>query len=283
MTKMPHPPISQIQPNHLPSLQWAILAIWGSLSCGTPTAHGGWKLCWSDEFNGAFLDTNNWKFETGNDRGWGNHELEYYTGRPENAYVSNGLLHIVARKESTNGFAYTSARLKTEGSFSQKYGRFEFSAKFPSGQGFWPAFWLMPGDSPYGCWPACGEIDVVENKGNYPAVVQGTIHYADSRGAPVHSSGLYTFLQNDGVTNFHTYDLEWSTNSLQWFVDGKLYETQDHWSTVAAPFPAPFDQPFYIIMNLAVGGDYGGNPDTNTVFPGEIQVDYVRVYEHSDP
>jgi beta-glucanase (GH16 family) len=281
--KMLQPRIRLIQFHCLHSLTWLILAIVGFLGCGTPAAHGGWKLVWSDEFNGTLIDTNNWKFEAGNHNGWGNHELEYYTGRPENAYVSNGLLHIVARREATNGFSYTSARMKTEGSFSWKYGRFEFSAKFPAGQGFWPAFWLMPDHSPYGGWPACGEIDMVENKGNYPAVVQGTIHYADSRGGSVHSSGLYTFVQNDGVTNFHTYDLQWATNSIQWFVDGKLYETQDHWSTVRAPFPAPFDQPFYIIMNLAMGGDYGGNPDTNTVFPGEIQVDYVRVYEHTNP
>lgn len=283
MMKMLQARIGLIQNCPRRSLTWPTLAILAWLSCGIFTAHGGWKLVWSDEFNGTSIDTNYWTFETGNHHGWGNHELEYYTGRPENAYVSNGLLHIVARKEFTNGFSYTSARMKTEGSFARKYGRFEFSAKFPTGQGYWPAFWLMPSDSPYGGWPACGEIDIVENRGNYPAVVQGTIHYANPRGGSVHSSGLYTFLQNDGVTNFHTYDLEWTTNSIQWFVDGKLYETQNHWSTVGAPYPAPFDQPFYIIMNLAVGGDYGGNPDTSTAFPGEIQVDYVRVYEHATP
>ena len=281
--KMLQPRNDLMHTSALWSLTWVTLATSGLLSCGPLSAYGGWKLVWSDEFNGAFVDTNIWKFETGNHRGWGNQELEYYTGRPENAYVSNGFLHIVARKEFTNGISYTSARMKTEGTFSRKYGRFEFSAKFPSGKGFWPAFWLMPSDSPYGGWPACGEIDIVENKGNYPAVVQGTIHYADPRGGSVHSSGLYTFAQNDGVTNFHTYDLDWTTNSIQWFVDGKLYVTQDQWSTVGAPYPAPFDQPFYIIMNLAVGGNYGGDPDTNTVFPGEIQVDYVRVYEHTGP
>src|SRR3974390_3873215 len=112
MMKMLQPCISLIQPDHLPSLRWAILAMLGTLNCGTLTTHGGWKLFWSDEFNGSSIDTNYWKFESGNDRGWGRHELEYYTGRPENAYVSNGLLHIVARKEATNGFAYTPARLK---------------------------------------------------------------------------------------------------------------------------------------------------------------------------
>src|SRR5579862_407048 len=281
--KVPPHQIAPARNNPLRSLTWAMISLLGLLGCGTMTVHAGWKLIWSDEFNGALIDTNHWKFETGNHRGWGNHELEYYTGRPENAYVSNGLLHIVARRESTNGFYYTSARMKTEGLFAEKYGRFEFRAKFPAGQGFWPAFWLMPEHSPYGGWPACGEIDIVENKGNYPAVVQGTIHYADPQGGYLHSSILYTFLQNDGVTNLHTYGLVWTTNSIQWFVDGKLYQTQDRWTTVTAPYPAPFDQPFYIIMNLAVGGDYGGNPDPNTVFPGEIQVDYVRVYGEIRP
>jgi len=281
--KIRQPQIALARTNPMLSLTRATITLLGLLGCGTLTVYGGWNLVWSDEFNGALVDTNHWKFETGNHRGWGNHELEYYTGRAENAYVSNGLLHIVARKESTNGFSYTSARMKTEGLFAEKYGRFEFRAKFPAGRGFWPAFWLMPEHSPYGGWPACGEIDIVENKGNYPAVVQGTIHYADPRGAYLHSSGLFTFLQGDGATNFHTYGLDWTTNSIQWFVDGKLYETQDRWSTVKAAYPAPFDQPFYIIMNLAVGGDFGGNPDTNTAFPGEIQVDYVRVYEKTGP
>jgi beta-glucanase (GH16 family) len=281
--KRHQPEITLLGAKHLRSLTGMASAILWLLGCGTLTAYAGWKLVWSDAFNGASIDTNHWKFETGNHQGWGNHELEYYTGRPENAYVSNGLLHIVARRESTNGYSYTSARMKTDGFFSQKYGRFEFRARFPAGRGYWPALWLMPEDSPYGGWPACGEIDIVENKGNYPAVVQGTIHYAGPRGEYLHSSELYTFPQNDGAINFHTYDLDWTTNSIQWLVDGKLYETQTNWSTVKAPYPAPFNQPFYIIMNLAVGGVYGGNPDTNTVFPGEMQVDYVRVYEQTDP
>ena len=259
-------------------MAWVVL---GLLSLGTLTAFGGWKLVWGDEFNGPSIDTSHWRFETGNHRGWGNHELEYYTGRPENAYASNGLLHIVARRESTNGFDYTSARMTTRGLFAQEYGRFEFRAKFPAGRGFWPAFWLMPEHSPYGGWPACGEIDVVENRGSYPAVVQGTIHFASRSGKYLNSTALYTFLENEGANNFHTYDLDWTTNSIQWYVDSRLYETQTNWSTVKAPYPAPFNQPFYIIMNLAVGGNYGGNPDMGTVFPGEIQVDYVRVYAHT--
>jgi beta-glucanase (GH16 family) len=241
-------------------------------------ARAGWQLAWDDEFNGTAIDTNHWTFETGNHGGWGNYELEFYTDRPENAYVSDGMLHIVARQESTNGCAYTSARMKSEGLFSQKYGRFEFRAKFPQGKGYWPALWLMPKDSAYGGWPECGEIDIVENKGDYPAVVQGTIHYAGPDGGHRQSTDFYTFAPGNGADKFHTYMLEWSTNSISWFVDNNLYESQTNWSTAGAPYPAPFDQPFYIIMNLAVGGLYDGPPDTNTAFPGEMLVDYVRVY-----
>jgi beta-glucanase (GH16 family) len=248
---------------------------------GTFAANGDWKLVWSDEFNGMSIDTNHWRFETGNRNGWGNQELEYYTGRPDNACVSNGVLHIVARRESANGFAYTSARMNGRGLFSQKYGRFEFRAKVPAGKGYWPALWLMPEHSLYGSWPACGEIDVMENQGNYPAVVQGTIHYADTNGGHLQSTAIFTFPQNKGATDFHTYLLEWTTNSISWSVDGQVYETQTNWSTAKAPYPAPFNQPFYIIMNLAVGGIYGGNPDASTVFPGEMQVDYIRVYDET--
>jgi len=246
---------------------------------GTFATYGDWKLVWSDEFNGTSIDTNHWKFETGNHNGWGNHELEYYTDRPENASVSNGVLHIMARQESTNGFSYTSARMKGQGLFSKKYGRFEFRAKVPRGKGYWPALWLMPEHSSYGGWPACGEIDVMENRGNYPAVVQGTIHYAETNGDHLQSTEIFTFPQNEGADNFHNYVLEWTNNSIAWSVDGQVYETQTNWSTANAPYPAPFDQPFYIILNLAVGGAYAGSPDTKTVFPGEMQVDYIRVYD----
>ncbi|MGD1087610.1 MAG: glycoside hydrolase family 16 protein [Verrucomicrobiota bacterium] len=272
---MNRPLLSLIHARRLRLLIGGAVIVWGTL-----TACGDWKLVWSDEFNGTSIDTNHWKFEQGNHDGWGNHELEYYTDQPENAYVSNGVLHIAALQKSTNGFAYTSARMKSRGLFAKKYGRFEFRAKCPQGQGYWPALWLMPEHSPYGGWPACGEIDVMENRGNYPAVAQGTIHYSDADGGHLQSTEFYTFPQNNGATNFHNYLLEWTTNSISWSVDGQLYETQTNWSTANAAYPAPFDQPFYIIMNLAVGGIYGGNPDASTVFPGELQVDYVRVYEN---
>ena len=259
-----------------------VLAIISVLCLGTHAAFADWKLVWSDEFNGDSIDTNHWMFEKGNNGGWGNNELEFYTARPRNAYVSNGVLHIAARHESLGGSAYTSARMKSEGLFYHQYGRFEFRAKFPQGKGYWPALWLMPENSPYGGWPSCGEIDVVENRGDYPAVVQGTIHYAGKDGGHLQSTDLYTFAADNGAGSFHNYALEWTTNSISWYVDNQLYETQTNWSTANAPYPAPFNQPFYIIMNLAVGGIYDGNPDTNTLFPGEMQVDYIRVYDKSD-
>ncbi|MGH8024614.1 MAG: glycoside hydrolase family 16 protein [Limisphaerales bacterium] len=268
----------------LSGLLWFLAVVAGVLAIGlVPNpARAGWNLVWDDEFNGTTIDAHHWKFETGNHHGWGNNELEFYTDRSENARVSGGALHIIALRESTNGCRFTSARMKSEGLFARKYGRFEFRAKFPQGKGYWPALWLMPQDSAYGGWPACGEIDIVENKGDYPAVVQGTIHYAAPDGTHRQSTGLYTFGPGDGADKFHTYTLEWSTNSIRWFVDNQLYETQTNWSTAGAPYPAPFNQPFYIIMNLAVGGVYDGNPDRNTVFPGEMQVDYVRVYSKTD-
>jgi beta-glucanase (GH16 family) len=247
---------------------------------GTPPAPGNWRLVWSDEFDGVAIDSNHWKFETGNHNGWGNNELESYTNRAENAFVSNGVLHIVAQPKAAGERFYTSARMKSQGLFFKKYGRVEFRAKLPQGQGYWPALWMMPEDSTYGGWPNSGEIDIVENKGSNPGVVQGTIHYAGASGGHRQSTGRYTFPGDDGVTNFHTYLLEWTTNSFRWYVDNKLYETQTNWSARSAAYPAPFEQPFYIVMNLAIGGNFGGNPDARTVFPGEMQVDYVRVYEN---
>jgi beta-glucanase (GH16 family) len=256
------------------------------------TARG--QLVWSDEFDGASINTNHWTFDigTGHPPGWGNNELEYYTGRPENAYVSSGVLHIVALREDYRGSAYTSAKLVSRRLFSKKYGRFEIRAKLPQGQGYWPALWLMPERSVYGGWAASGEIDMMENRGRNPQNVLGTLHFGGGYPNNKQSSGpSFTFPPGDSVTNFHVYTLEWSSNAISWYVDNHLYQTQTSWwscsnptnSGVRNPYPAPFDQAFYVIMNLAIGGKFGGNPDSSTVFPGEMQVDYVRVYELSAP
>jgi beta-glucanase (GH16 family) len=255
-----------------------------------------WNIVWSDEFSGTTINTNHWTFDLGDGSaagipGWGNNELQYYTSRNVNAYVASGMLNIVAQKESLAGKQYTSARLKTAGLFSKKYGRFEFRAKLPTGVGFWPALWMMPQDPVYGGWPASGEIDVLENKGQQPNLVQGTIHFGSSS-SRASATKTYNLPGGGSVTNFHTYLIEWTTNSFTWFVDGVAYQTQTNWWTsrngVTAPYPAPFDQPFYLIMNLAIGGNYLGNPSVDSInnngaWPGVMQVDYVRVYERTAP
>ena len=266
---------------------WCLVASLLILSLGT--ARGDWQLVWNDEFDGSAININNWTFDIGNGSGgWGNNEKEYYTSRPQNAYVTNGILNIIARKESYRGQNYTSAKLKTLGLFSQTYGRFEFRAKLPQGRGYWPALWMMPQDAVYGGWAASGEIDVMENKGSTPTNVMGTLHFGGMWPNQAQSSGpSFNFPSGDSVTNYHVYVLEWSAYDIRWYVDGQLYETQTFWwsssnptnTSIRNPYPAPFDQPFYIIMNLAVGGTFGGDPDGTTVFPGEMQVDYVRVYD----
>ena len=243
-----------------------------------------WNIVWSDEFNGTSIDTSKWAFETGNNNGWGNSEREYYTSRTNNAYVSNGILHIVARQESTNGFSYTSARMKTENLYTTTYGRVEWRAKLPAGVGMWPALWMLGANiGPVG-WPSCGEIDVVETKGTAPATVQSSLHSGSDE------TGTYIFSGGDSSTNFHNYLLDWEPNSISFSVDGHLYETQTSWGTSisGATYPTPFNAPFFILMNLAVGGNYVGNPsisaiNAGTIFPAEVQVDYVRVYERTVP
>ena len=251
--------------------------------------YGNWNIVWSDEFTGTNINTNVWTYDLGNG-GWGNNEQEFYTSRTNNAYVTGGVLHIVAQKESTNGSSYTSARMKTQGLISWKYGRFEWRACFPAGNGFWPALWLLGTNITSIGWPGCGEIDVVENNGAVVTNVQGSLHSGSDETA------IYAFLNGDSVTNFHTYDLDWNTNAFLFYVDGHLYETQTSWGTSVngAVYPFPFNQPFFIIMNLAVGGNYlatngvpGNNPSITDInkstFPGEMQVDYVRIYTQTSP
>lgn len=255
---------------------------------GTASSNTAWNIVWSDEFDGTTISSSNWSFESGNNGGWGNNELENYTSRSQNAYATNGLLHIVARQESLGGFNYTSARMKSQNHFSKMYGRIEFRAKLPYGVGFWPALWMLGNNFPTVNWPACGEIDIMENKGSNPSQVQGTIHYSSASNQHLSSTALYNFPAGNGATNFHNYLLSWSTNSIQWSVDGVLYETQTSWSSSTGPYPAPFNQPFFLIMNLAVGGHYVGDPSTNSIntnaiWPGDMQVDYVRVYDLTPP
>lgn len=244
--------------------------------------YGNMNIVWTDEFDGTEINTNIWTYDLGAG-GWGNSELEYYTSRTNNAYVSNGLLHIVARKESYGGASYTSARLKTQGLFSCKYGRIEWRAKLPQGVGFWPALWMLGTNINNVGWPGCGEIDVMENNGSNVFMAQGSIHSGSD------ATAIYHFIGGDSATNFHTYTLDWTPNAILFYVDGHLYQTQTSWgSSTGNPYPYPFDQPFFLIMNMAVGGGYLGYPSKNdinagTAFPGELQVDYVRIYDVTDP
>jgi beta-glucanase (GH16 family) len=250
----------------------------------TSAPYGDMNITWSDEFSGTAINTNTWTYDTGAG-GWGNNELEYYTSRTNNAFVSNGVLHIVARKESFGGASYTSARMKSQGLFSCKYGRIEWRAQLPYGIGFWPALWLLGTNisSPSIGWPGCGEFDVMENKGSNVFAIQGSIHSGSD------GTAIYNFTDGATTTNFHTYTLDWTTNAILFFVDGHLYETQTGWgSSTTNAYPFPFNQPFFLLMNIAVGGNYLGNPSTSTinagtVFPGEMLVDYIRIYKTTDP
>ena len=242
---------------------------------GGSTSGGGRTPVWSDEFNGTNLDLTKWTFDTGGG-GWGNNELEYYTSRTNNAYVSGGMLHIRAQIEGTNGYHYTSARMKTQGLFAKKYGRIEWRAKLPAGTGMWPALWTLGTNVDSVGWPACGEIDVIESDGADPTFVQGSLHWGGD------TTGIYNFTGGDSVTNFHVYDLDWTSDSIDWSVDGVVYQTQTSWvgSTTA------FNNPEFFLMNLAVGGNYVGNPDTNSInpsLPAEMLIDYMRVYDYVGP
>ena len=269
-----------------------------------------WKLVWSDEFDGPEIDRKKWDYDLGNGfynydanqwiSGWGNNELQYYTKEPENAFVADGSLHIRAIKESLHGCGYTSARLKTrkrDGSplFNQKYGRFEFRAKLPTGQGIWPAIWMLPQNDKYGTWASSGEIDIVEVRGQEPKKVLGTLHFGSRWPANASTGGEFVFPGQQSVADWHNYALEWEPGEIRWLIDEQLYSTKSHWWSTHKlknnqgaqpenegdlhPWPAPFDQPFYLVLNLAVGGNFLGNPDATTKFPAEMLVDWVRVSE----
>lgn len=258
-----------------------------------------WSLVWSDEFSGSEIDRSKWTFDIGNwltDKdgngvtpGWGNNEKEYYTDSDENAFINDGKLVIKAKKEKVTDqfgtYDYTSAKLKSKGLFSKKYGRYEIKAKLPVGKGLWPAIWMLPEDDKYGTWAASGEIDIVEGWGSKPHTVAGTIHYGEGWPNNKHTGKEFELPKNRGMDSWHTYALEWEPGELRWYVDGELYQTQNNWyskgkdNAANFSYPAPFDQEFYLVMNLAVGGWFDGDPDENTKFPSQMEIDYVRVYD----
>ena len=272
-----------------------------------------WTLVWADEFDGDAVDPAKWDFDIGNGfydykhhawiAGWGNEELQYYTRDPANVFVKDSVLHIRALKESLHGCGYTSARLKTrkpDGSplFNQRYGKFEFRARVPHGKGLWPALWLLPQDDHYGTWAASGEIDVMEILGEQPHKLLSSIHFGS--GFPKRELVTHTLDIPDGgsVADWHVYAVEWEPGELRWSLDGVVWARQDFWWSCSKtgangqgraaaraaelnPWPAPFDQPFYLVMNVAVGGNFPGAPNPATAFPADLQVDYVRVYQRT--
>ena len=261
-----------------------LLASACSLAQASQAAAPAWKLVWSDGFNGpngSAVDASKWVADTGGG-GWGNDELEYYTSRLENASQREGNLVIKVRQEKYTGpdgvtRNYTSARLKSQGKFSQAYGRFEARIKIPRGQGIWPAFWMLGDDIDKPGWPACGEIDIMENIGKEPALVHGTIHGPGYSGA--NGIGAAYALPSDlrFTDDFHIFAVEWEPNEIRFYVDEHLYETR-------TPDELPkgakwvYDHPFFLLLNVAVGGPWPGSPDASTVFPQTMLVDYVRVY-----
>lgn len=252
----------------------------------SPTAPvGEYLLRWADEFDlpdGSPPDPAKWNYSVGG-HGWGNGELQYYTDRLENARIENGMLVIKAMEEDYLGRHYTSARLNTMVKGAWKYGRIEIRARLPATQGIWPAFWMLPALARYGNWPASGEIDIMELVGKEPGRVYGTLHYGNPH---TWVSGHYDL--PDGQTfadDFHVFALEWEPTAFRWYVDEHQYFAAHEWFTSkeGASYPAPFDQEFYLIINVAVGGYWPGNPDATSVFPQSMYVDYVRVYQKPSP
>jgi beta-glucanase (GH16 family) len=274
------------------SVVLCLLTMVAATSCGgqatqnsstTPPPAQSYQLVWSDEFNGpdgSAPDASKWAIQTGGD-GWGNHELEYYTARPKNAQVSGGNLVITAVKEDYTGpdgvtQHYTSSRMQTKGLFSQTYGRFEARIKIPKGQGMWPAFWMLGTDIDTNPWPACGEIDIMENIGKEPTISHGSLHGPGY--APGNVTASYTLPTGALSDDYHLYAVEWEAQQVRFYVDSTLYATFAP-SNLPSGSPWEFNKPFFLLLNLAVGGDWPGPPDNTTQLPQQMLVDYVRVYQ----
>ena len=278
--------------NKLAGLAATLILIAGLISAKQAfAASTQWNIVWNDEFtqaDGSSPDSTKWGFDIGNGSGgWGNLQLEYDTARTNNARIVGGQLVIEADQESYGGKSYTSARMNTKGKWSWAYGRMEARIKIPRGQGIWPAFWMLGANIDSVGWPTCGEIDIMENIGKTSdqTTDHGTIHGPQGSGDYNGGSGVGgTFLSFAAplANDFHIYAIEWTTNQIKWFMDTNLFFT-------ATPASLPggatwvFTQPEFFILNVAVGGRWPGNPDGTTVFPQQMLVDYVRVYNQTEP
>ncbi|MBA4541728.1 MULTISPECIES: family 16 glycosylhydrolase [Thermoactinomyces] len=267
------------------------LSLVTTLSCGFMTtspkqteAAGSWVQVWGDEFNGNSVDSSKWNFEIGPGP---NNELQLYT--PNNVHFEsdpnnsgNKYLVIEAKRENQvyNGrtFNYTSSRLNTSGKFDFKYGKIEMRAQLPKGQGMWPAFWMLGSNYSQAGWPDCGELDIMEYVGKTPSTVYGTLHGPNYFGST--GIGAYHDTSDTISTQFHTYTVEWEPNVIRWYVDGQLYQVRTPQDLDGRKWV--FDHNFFIILNLAVGGDWPGSPDNTTIFPQDYKIDYVRVYQRQN-
>ncbi|HUR10651.1 MAG TPA: family 16 glycosylhydrolase [Flavitalea sp.] len=246
-----------------------------------PTTYAGYTLSWKDDFDGPALNTAAWSFQNGDGCpalcGWGNNELEYYTDRTDNLFFQDGKLIIEAKNELFNNRPYTSSKIISAGKKSFKFGRIDIRAKLPKGKGIWPALWLLPQNNVYGGWPTSGEIDLMEMIGHEANRVYGTAHYGQAWPNNLNKGGNYTLF--DGVFNdqFHVFSIEWKVDQIKWFVDNTLFFTLNKSDVGTSQYP--FNEEFYFIINLAVGGNWPGSPDGTTYFPQWLIVDYVRVYQ----
>lgn len=245
-----------------------------------PGSYPGFTLAWADEFNGTALNSTDWSFENGdgcpNVCGWGNNELEYYTNRTENLFFQDGKMIIEAKKESYGGKNYTSSKILTRGKKIFKYGRIDIRAKLPKGKGIWPAFWMLPQNNVFGGWPTSGELDIMEMIGHQPSTTYGTLHFGPGP-ASTQLGGNYSLPTGIFNDQFHVFSIEWKQNEIKWLVDGNVYST--HNNSEFGTNTYPFNEDFFLIFNMAVGGNWPGSPDASSYFPQWLIVDYVRVYQ----
>lgn len=241
----------------------------------TPETYPGKTLVWRDEFNGTALNLDDWTFEIGAG-GWGNNELQYY--REENTFLSSGKLIIEARKENFSASNYTSSRLITKGKKEFRFGRIDIRAALPEGQGIWPALWMLGGNISTVNWPACGEIDIMELVGHQPNRVHGTAHYGANTSAHQYIGNSIALPGTAKFKDeFHVFSILWEQDKITWMMDDVVFFSID--PATVSPAAYPFNQDFFFIFNVAVGGQWPGNPDGSTNFPQRMIVDYVRVFQ----
>ena len=240
------------------------------------------KLVWSDEFNGESLDYSKWGVEE-NAYGGGNNEQQIYRWDQKNLRVEDGKLIIEAHNDNPNVVGtsrpYSSARIRTKHRGDWKYCRVDVRAKLPIGKGIWPAIWMLPTEEKYGGWASSGEIDIMELVGHEPSTYHGTLHYGGGWPRNKYTGEKFKLAKGTFADDFHVFSLDWKKGRITWSIDGKVWQTQEKWYSEKGKFPAPFDQRFHLLINLAVGGQWPGNPDSNTKFPATMFIDYIRVYQ----